>query len=310
MGQPSPIGGFDMPWNRGYDFVNGNIANGDEVDTELNTLFGAVNSLDASKASLGANTFTNFQTLHANPQAGSHAANKQYVDSQLSALSPSIAAKVSKGGDQMTGDLILRMIAPTIRMIGQEGGGREFYFREAAGNISIYRNDGPEASPSLVEIFRFNSTGDPAYNSFDVATKAYVNQPNWGFNNIVKADGEFTTSETNFTDVPGLSVAFNLIQAKRITVSLAATVKHSSGGHVFVDALIDGAHQGGSKGIVRCFCNGPGQENNASFSFDSQQIPAGSHSASIRMRVDTGSGTLIATPESTVRFSIRETPFP
>lgn len=299
-----------MPWNRDYDFETNEVANPDEVDSELNKLFGAVNSLETVKAGLTANTFTGLQTMaglqlssgHATlfqaPTSDLHAATKLYADT-LHAL------QLLKAGDTMTGQLKLKYSSPTLRLKGTEGSGADWFITEEAGHIIFYRNDGTEEAPALVPVFRFLNTGSPGVLNHDVIRKSELDYPPYAFNNVVKGDGNVALG-TSFSDISGLSLNITLARPKRIAVKFMGNVHHDSpsGSHVYIRCLIDGNSYGGSRQ------HPPQADGNASFSFISQQLTAAVHTVKIQGMIDGGSAVLLMNGDSPVRFSVEETMFP
>lgn len=260
-----------MPYTRDYDFEVGQTANPDEVDSELNKLFGAVNALESNI----------------------HAATKVYVDG-LHAL------QVLKAGDTITGMLKFKYANPGIRLLGTEGSGKDYFIQENAGNITIFRNDGLEDSPSLVPVYQFRSDGLPL-SDHDVARKVYVDYPSWVGNNVVSGSGGFTTGSTGFVDITGLSLPFTLTRVKRVYINFMGFVNNDALGKTHVRCLIDDINQGG------CVCTGSDQ--NASFSFMSQQLGVGAHTTKMQMKVESGNGTMVMNSDFPVRFSVTESPF-
>lgn len=127
---------------------------------------------------------------------------------------------------------------------------------------------------------------------------------------VIKTDGNFSTSNTTFTDVTGVSVTLTT-GARKCRVSVVTAYTNTDTSHGGLDIAVDGTRIGAAStyGLVLTRAPAAGDWGAVSFSVDTDVLSAGSHTIKLQMRVGGSTGTLAAnTSLSALTFSVQELP--
>jgi len=229
-----------------------------------------------------------------------------------------LAARVSKAGDTMTGPLALRLAFPSIRMIGTDATNRDWRvitsgFGSNAGKLFFDRNDGTEAAPVWVDVYALAIDGLPLA-AIDLTTKAYVDAADFAngsglhFGKTTKIDGISVAAPFgSFTQVAGLFTSIIVANNHRVRVTFSGNAANDSVTQqpTFVTILIDGVNAGGADGFTTIYSDN-NRPINASFSFVTDALAAGTHTFIIGQRSDTGNSVIYGDTNNPAIISAEE----
>lgn len=131
----------------------------------------------------------------------------------------------------------------------------------------------------------------------------------------MRTSGDYTIASGTFADIDGTNMALTITTgARRVLISFAGAIQSNTAGDGYcLDVLMDGssltgAADGITGGVMLTTAN---RRVNASFSFLTNALSAGSHTFKIQWRRVVGSGTLSllgTTAGGVCRFSVQEMP--
>lgn len=108
-----------------------------------------------------------------------------------------------------------------------------------------------------------------------------------------RTSANYTTSSTTFADIDGTNLAFTFTtKARRVLIGMMGSVTvNNVAGEVSFDVTVDGVRQGHDFGIVYMQMAVVGEYMNASFSYLTDLLSAGSHTFKLQWRVGNGAHT-------------------
>ena len=152
-----------------------------------------------------------------------------------------------------------------------------------------------------------------AIEELDAAVDA-VGGAAYGSASHMRTAGDYTIASATFADVDGTNFSHTITTgARRVLVTFSGTIQSSVAGDQFaLDVLLDGVSiSGGTSGFVfGTMLTTANRGVNASFSFITAAMSAGSHTFKLQWRRALGSGTLTMFGSSTAVavFSVAELP--
>lgn len=120
--------------------------------------------------------------------------------------------------------------------------------------------------------------------------------------------GNFTTSSTSFVDVDATNISATLdTNGGPVLIVVSGSGSHSvAGGTFYLDVTVDGARQGGTKGLWFADVGAANGNVGVGFSLLVTGLSAAEHVFKLQWRVDAGSATLVANSNAPVQFSAIE----
>jgi hypothetical protein len=198
-----------------------------------------------------------------------------------------LAGDTTISGDVIS-DIKIKKSTPALRLKGTEGSGKDWRLVEDAGKIKVQENTGSEGSPTWTTRVEIDNTGIIS----GIAAPA--------FGRVVKTDGDFTTTSGTMVDVTGLSITITT-RARRCRVSVAGCADNSSASAINKITIgIDGSD------VVNEILNGS-EIGNASFTFVTDVLSAGSHTFKVRACASSGTLTFRGSGTTAAIFTVEET---
>ncbi len=122
---------------------------------------------------------------------------------------------------------------------------------------------------------------------------------------VVKTNGDVTTSSTSFVDLTSITATLTT-GAHRCLVTFTVTSSVDVTGTVFYDVLVDGSSIGGTNGTIARTITVGGNANTIGFSIYTAVLSAASHTIKVQWKVSTGTATSTAGNQPII-FSVAET---
>jgi hypothetical protein len=185
----------------------------------------------------------------------------------------------------------------------------------SGGLITDYISSGagaPSGAPSVVSgeyAFYQNTTngalyvwglnGTPAWSLIGAAPLASASYR--------RTAGDYTTTSTTYVAVDATNLNFTITTgARRVLISFTGSVSHTAnGGVVYLDVAVDGTQVGGSVGLVLFQTASAAQSGNASFTYVTDALTAGSHTFELMWKGAVGTATLFGGATAS-RFAVVE----
>lgn len=200
-------------------------------------------------------------------------------------------------------DLILKKANPALRLIGTEGSAKDWRMVEDAGAVKVQENTGSEGAPTWTTRFSVDATGITAGEKDPVATGLAVDQ-------VIKTDGDFTTTSTTFVDVTGLSITATT-GARRCLVFLNLQAANNVGAPSVssnrIDVVVNGTSLTGGAGVNVFASNGNNFVTRSAVVLTAV-LSAGSNTIKLQAKTSTATLTIKATSGDPAFFGIAEVP--
>lgn len=146
--------------------------------------------------------------------------------------------------------------------------------------------------------------GVPALLEYDGTQLNIIGAQKAAFARVVRTAGNITTTSATLVDVTGATVTITT-GGNPVAVGFVASVFADAARTIFFNIAVDGVLQLGTSGLSFDVTAGSSAVN-ASFTFQTAALSAGSHTIKAQWQVSAGTGTIIATTATAQEFWAQE----